>query len=115
MRTLIPADGKVSITSEPPGANVTIGGKYSGQTPLDVTLPPGISYRILLSRAGFEQTSQTILVEPDEDISINRQLKPILGIVSIQVEPEDAELFINGELQSKATQRLSLPARTHRF
>ena len=115
VRTLIPADGKISVTSEPSGANVTIGGKYSGQTPLDVTLPPGISYRILLSRAGFEQTSQTILVEPDEDISINRQLKPILGIVSIQVEPEDAELFINGELQSKATQRLSLPARTHRF
>ncbi len=114
-QTLIPADGTITIISDPPGANVTIGGRYSGQTPLDVTLPPGNSYQILMSRAGFEQAAQTIVVDPGEAISINRQLKPILGIVSIQVEPADAKLFINGALQDEATQRLSLPARTHRF
>lgn len=113
--TLVPADGKISIASIPVGANVTISGQYSGQTPLDIALPPGKSYRIILSRAGFEQVTQTIRVEPDEDISINRKLKPILGIVSIQVEPDGAELFINGTLQESATQRLSLTARTHQF
>lgn len=113
--TLVPADGKISIASVPVGANVTINGQYSGQTPLDITLPPDEAYRIILSRAGFEQVTQTIRVEPDEDISINRKLKPILGIVSIQVEPEGAELFINGERQESATKRLSLTARTHQF
>jgi formylglycine-generating enzyme required for sulfatase activity len=112
---LVPADGKISIVSNPEGANVTISGQYSGQTPLDVSLRPGKSYRIILSRAGFEQVTQTIRIEADEDIAINRKLKPILGIVSIQVEPEGAELFINGELQHSATQRLSLTARTHQF
>lgn len=113
--TLIPADGTVSIVSNPTGANVTISGKYAGQTPLDVSLPPGKSYRIILSRAGYQQATQTIDVKPDEDIAINRNLKPILGIVSIQVEPEGAELFIDGVAQESATQRLSLPARTHQF
>ena len=57
--TLEQADGLVRIISEPPGATVTVAGRYRGVTPLETDLPPGRSYAITLEqtrlRSGFTQ------------------------------------------------------------
>lgn len=107
------ADGQISVTTDPPGANVTIGGRYRGQSPLEVSLAPGESYQVLISRAGYREEERTLKVEPDEDIQLNVNLSPVLGVVVIQVEPEGASLFVDGNEVGEASQKLTLPAREH--
>ena len=110
---LIKSDGKVSIKTNPPGVNVTINQRYSGQTPLSVTLAPGKSYQVLLSKAGYEQIRQDIQVEPEEDISLNLALNPIVGEIRIQVKPLGGELFVDGNSVGDPSQLLVLTASRH--
>ncbi len=110
---LIKSDGLVSINSEPPGVNVTIGDRYRGQTPLTVALAPGADYGVLLSKAGYSPIRRTISVRPEEDLALNLKLSPVMGIVRLQVEPADSELIVDGKPLGPANQRLSLTATRH--
>ena len=110
---LIKSDGKVAIKTRPPGVNVTIDLRYRGQTPLSVTLAPGKSYQVLLSKAGYEQINQSIQVEPEEDVSLNLTLNPIVGVIRIQVQPSGGELFVDGNSVGNPTQELVLTASRH--
>ncbi|MDZ7684905.1 MAG: PEGA domain-containing protein [Gammaproteobacteria bacterium] len=110
---LIRADGKVSVNTEPSGANVTIGGRYRGQSPVDVTLRPGEAYEVVLSKAGYQSAKRTIDVDPDEDIALSTRLEPIVGVVRLMVEPGDGELFVDGQSKGLPNQRLELTARSH--
>ena len=110
---LIKSDGKISIETSPPSVNVTINEKYRGQTPLSVTLAPGKSYQVLLSKAGYEQISRTIQVEPEEDLSLNLTLNPVVGSIRISVQPPGGELFVDGNSVGNPSQQLSLTASRH--
>ena len=107
------ADGKVSIRSTPLGANITINGRYMGQTPTALTLAPGKAYNVMLSKAGFEPLNRQITVHPEEDISLSENLQPILGVVRLSVEPAIGELFVDGKSLGDPNQRLSLTAKRH--
>ena len=111
--TLIKSDGKISITTNPTAANITIAQRYRGQSPLSVSLAPGKSYEVLLSKAGFEPIVKVISVTSDEDFSLNLNMTPVMGVVRLQVQPEDAELFLDGKSLGDASQRLSLSATRH--
>ena len=113
--SLIKADGKISINTIPKGVNVTISDRYHGQTPLSVILAPESTYNILLSKAGFESVRRKITVKPDEDLALNLKMQPVMGVVRLQVQPPDSNLFVNGQLMSPASQRLSLTATRHRI
>lgn len=110
---LIRADGKVTVASEPTGANVTIAGRYRGQTPLEVALRPGEAYEVVLSKVGYQTARRSVDVKPDEDISLNARLEPLLGVIRLMVEPAGGELFVNGESKGSPNQRLELTARNH--
>lgn len=109
------SDGKINVTTEPPGANVTIGGRYRGQSPLEVSLAPGTSYNILLSKVGYQSVERTLAVEPEQDIALNTRLTPILGVLRLRVKPEGGELFVDGQSVGEPSRRLSLTVRSHRL
>lgn len=111
--TLIKSDGKVAIKTKPPGVNITIGKQYRGQSPLSVTLAPGRAYEVFLSKAGYEPITRTIRVEPDQDVSLNLTLKPIVGVIRLQVQPSGGELFLDGEPAGEPSQQLTLTASRH--
>ena len=112
-------DGKLSINSEPAGANVTIGSEYRGQTPLKLALAPGKTYRVRISKAGFEAIDKQVSIHADTEDVLNNQLQPILGILNLQVQPADAQLYVDGEPVSRPanspTVRLSLSASPHQI
>lgn len=110
---LVKSDGKLSLRSTPTGANVTISGKYMGQTPIDLSLAPGDKYAMVLSKAGFQQVTRSINIAPDEDISLNINLKPVLGVVQLVVTPTGAELIVDGTPKGDPNQRLHLSAADH--
>ena len=107
------ADGTISLRSNPIGANVTLNGRYRGQTPLSIVLGPNQSYDLELSKAGFESFRREIAVRPDEDLVLDEDLQPLLGVVRLAVEPAISTLFIDGVEQAEANQRLSLTARPY--
>lgn len=111
--SLIKSDGKVAFNTNPPGVNITIDKRYQGQTPLSVTLAPGKSYQVLLSKAGYQQIKRTIQVKPEEDVSLDLTLKPIVGVIRLRVQPSGGELFVDGKSVGNPSQQLSLTASRH--
>jgi formylglycine-generating enzyme required for sulfatase activity len=103
-------DGSVTIRSAPAGADVAIGGRYRGRTPLTVALAPGVQHQLMVTRAGYEPAQRTVPVKGGERSSVDVELKPILGEVTVRGEPADARLFVDGEARGAANQTLSLPS-----
>ena len=110
---LVKSDGTVSITTTPAGANVTINERYQGQSPLSVVLPPGQAYQVLLTRAGYEPETRRINVEPEQDVALNVNLDPVVGVIRLRVTPEDSELFVDGKSMGPPVERLTLTASRH--
>ena len=104
------ADGLVLLQSTPSNAGVTLDGAYQGQTPLELTIAPGQNHELTFFLNGYEELQRNFQTQPDEELSLNVSLDPILSSVAILANPPDAELFINGELQGPANQTLELLA-----
>lgn len=107
------ADGKISLRSEPAGANVKIDSRYRGQTPLSLVLAPNQGYQLELSKAGYQPFEQGIQVKPDQDLVLNETLQPVLGALRLSIEPANSSLFIDGIEQEEINQRISLTAKPH--
>ena len=107
------ANGKINIVSNPAGVNVTISGQYLGQTPLAVALPPAENYQLVATRAGYQNYTRALSISPEEDLSLNLSLKPIVGLIKLAVSPPGASLFVDNRAQGDANQTLELKARSH--
>ncbi|MEM9385261.1 MAG: PEGA domain-containing protein [Pseudomonadota bacterium] len=108
--SLAAADGLVNLRSMPSGALVTVDGRFAGQTPVELELQPDRSHRVQLSKAGYQPLTQRVSVPSGEERSLQLSLQAITGTVVIEVEPADAELFVNGRSVGTGAQRVSLPA-----
>lgn len=113
--TLEQADGLVLLQSTPSGANVTLDGTFQGQTPLEITVPPGSAHQLRFFLNGYEATTRSITTRPEEEASVHVTLQPILSSVEITVVPEDAELYVNGEFRGNANQTIELLAATQQL
>lgn len=112
---LTPADGTLSITSEPAGATVSIGGEFLGRTPLDLPVPSGQELTLSLIKAGYVPFTKTVTLEPEEERALQADLSVEMGTVFLASEPADASLLIDGRPAGSATQRLRLSTRPHRL
>lgn len=107
---LQPADGTLSLQTEPPGANVTVDGAFVGQTPVDIHLQPDTGHLLQISKAGYENIEQSVTVVSDELKKLDLKLTANTGIVNFRVTPSDAELFIEGTSRGTVPQSLNLVA-----
>lgn len=107
---LAEADGLVNLRSTPSGALVTVDGRFAGQTPVELELQPDRSHRVQLTKAGYRPLAQRVTVPSGEERSLQLALQAITGTVVIEVEPADAELFVNGRAIGRGAQRVDLPA-----
>ena len=113
--TLEAADGLVFIRSVPGSANVTINGEFRGQTPLEVSLPPGQAHDVRLFRTGFNTAARSITTVAEQEQDITVALDPVTSLVRVIAEPADAELYVDGELKGAANQTIELIAATQRI
>jgi formylglycine-generating enzyme required for sulfatase activity len=110
---LIKSDGMLNISTSPSGANITIAGQYYGQSPLSISLAPGEGYKMLVTRAGYQSINRDLDIEPEEDLTLNMRLKPVVGLVRLSVAPEGATLLVDGVAAGQPNRTLELPARAH--
>jgi formylglycine-generating enzyme required for sulfatase activity len=107
--TLQPADARLIVNTIPRGANVTVNGRYRGQSPITLSLSPDVDYEIGLSKAGYGVTKRNLRMESNASESITVDLSARLGTVTVEVQPEDATVYVDGRARGrgKTTVRLS--------
>ena len=94
--TLQAAASTLSLNSEPSQANVTVDGEYRGQTPLALELSPGSPHRIAVFKPGYRRVIRELSLQPEQRRELQISLAARLGEVLVQVQPEDAEILVNG-------------------
>lgn len=108
-------DGRLVVSSRPAGADVSIGGRYRGRTPLTVGVPPGMPQELLLTLAGYAPANESVTVESRAERRVAVDLKAVLGDVRVTGEPADAVLYVDGASRGPANQSISLSAAPHVF
>ena len=103
-------DAQLWVASTPAGADVTVGGQYRGRTPLQVKLAPGLEYEIAVQRAGFAPVMRRADLRSAASMRVEVSLRAVLGQISVQGEPADARVFIDGADAGAAAQTFKLPA-----
>jgi formylglycine-generating enzyme required for sulfatase activity len=107
---LSPADAQLRVESAPPGASVTVDGRYAGTTPATLALSPGREHRIAVSKGGYGTASRSVRLEAAEARDLKLTLSSEVGHVTLEVEPRDAVLSIEGRAVGPANGRHTLPA-----
>jgi hypothetical protein len=74
---LSPLPGKLSVTPNVAGADISINGQgnYSGSIN-DLMIGPG-TYEITISKSGYEKTIREVIIEPAQTITLDVALEPI--------------------------------------
>ncbi|MSQ91850.1 MAG: PEGA domain-containing protein [Gammaproteobacteria bacterium] len=106
-------DGTLMVRSNPSGADVSIGGRYRGRTPLSVSVVPGLPQEILVNKAGYKPVTQSVSVASRAERAVSLNLTPVLGEIRVRGDPADAVLYVDGASRGPANQSLSLPAAPH--
>jgi formylglycine-generating enzyme required for sulfatase activity len=113
--TLGQPDAHLSVRSEPSGAEVTVSGSLRGRTPLEADLPAGIEHDVVISSSGFAPWSQRVFADPGKAIGIDARLSAVGARVTVEGEPNDAEVMIDGVSRGRAPQSFTLSAVEHRL
>ncbi len=112
---LEPADAKLLVNSIPRGANVTVNGRYRGQAPLTLDLAPSVDYQIGLSKAGYGSTTREVRLAAAASESITVDLSARTGSVTVNVQPSDATIYVDGRARARGAATLKLSSRPHRI
>ena len=111
--TLGEPDAHLTLTSVPSGAEVTIGGVHRGQTPIDVDLPAGIQHELVVNSPGYATWTHPLFADSGKRIRLDAKLEAVGGRVTIQGEPDGAQLFVDGFDRGRTPQSLQLSAVEH--
>jgi formylglycine-generating enzyme required for sulfatase activity len=112
---LEPANAQLQVNSIPRGANITVNGRYRGQSPVRIPLSPGIDYEIGLSKAGYGNMTRKVRLQAAaiEEITVDMTAK--YGEVTVAAVPGDATVYIDGQARGTGTITLKLPSAPHRL
>ncbi len=103
----------LSLNSIPPGATVTVDGKFRGNAPMELSLSPREPHTIKLAKAGYKSATRPLSLAPAENKNITVRLAPEYGVVFLTSNPADAELWVDGKPVGAATRRLKLTTVPH--
>ena len=89
--------GRLNINSEPSNAMIFIGGKEEGATPKILTdIKPG-KHIVEVRMEGYAEWVKKINIKKGEEITLNAVLQSITGTVSLESEPTEAMILLDGE------------------
>jgi formylglycine-generating enzyme required for sulfatase activity len=110
---LTPADGQLSVSSEPAAATISVTGVFYGTTPATLSLASGEQHSVRFTKPGYQPVNEVVQLAPEESRQLAVTLPPEYGIVFVSTRPADASLVIDGKPSGEATRRLQLTTRPH--
>jgi formylglycine-generating enzyme required for sulfatase activity len=105
--------GRLQVTSDPPGAVVTVDGAFRGESPVEVEVPAGRSVVVKGTKAGHAAAEATVSVGRGESLPVALRLPAQLGELQVEADPPDAVVVVDGSPQGRAGQTLRLTAEPH--
>lgn len=108
-------DGLLEVASQPPGAAVSIDGRYRGVTPLETEIAPGRPHEVLVAKPGYDTATRRVSIEPRGSAALRLELVARVGPVRVESDPPGAEVFVDGASRGPAGQELLLLAVPHRI
>ncbi len=103
---------ELEVSTTPSGAAVSLNGRPRGVTPVRLpNLPPGLSI-LEVEAPGYETTRLRLRLRSNESVRLEVPLRRETGILRIDPDPSDAELFLAGERLSTG-EPVELPTGTH--
>lgn len=112
---LLAANARLQVNTIPRGANITVNGRYRGQSPLTLSLSPDIDYEIGMSKAGYGVTSRSLRLQSAASESITVDLSARVGTVTMNVEPSDATVYVDGRASGTGQTTLRLSSAPHKI
>ncbi len=112
---LIPADARLVVNTIPRGANVTVNGRYRGQSPITLSLSPDVDYQIGMSKAGYGVTTRSIRLQSASTDAMTVDLSARVGTVTVNVQPGDATVYVDGRARGTGNTVLRLSSAPHRI
>ncbi len=109
------ADARLRVNTIPRGANVTVNGRYRGPSPITLSLTPDIDYQIGFSKAGYGVSSRSVRLQSAASESITVDLSARVGTVTLNVEPADAAVIVDGRTRGTGKTILRLSSAPHRI
>lgn len=106
-------DGHFSVTSIPPGAAVTVDGRFKGETPVRFAVSPDVDHALVVMKSGYVPARERVAAESGAVRDVALTLTPELAVIELATTPADAELLLDGQPRGSATQRLELPTHEH--
>ncbi|MBS2023444.1 MAG: PEGA domain-containing protein, partial [Deltaproteobacteria bacterium] len=107
-----PGPARLTIESDPMGADITVDGQVVGTTPLaqEVSLEAG-EHQVEARRAGFVSVAQTVTVEQAQTASLRLAMapapkEPLPPTIAVSTEPSGARLYVDGKLAGETPYRL---------
>jgi len=101
---LIKLPGRVTFTSNPEGASVRLNGETVGITPTDPQAVPAGQVTVTFTRPRYQALEVNAEVEGMEQAqTIQGSLQPNWAEVSVDSEPQGAEIFVDGESTGQTT------------
>jgi outer membrane protein assembly factor BamB len=98
-----PGGTQVSISTDPPNADIFINGAFRGINRLEGLFPVGEALSVRVSAQGYEDFTRRIVPQPATPIRLNVQLRrPVQG-VRVNASPSNAEVVINGRSYGRGT------------
>ncbi|MDJ0808459.1 MAG: PEGA domain-containing protein [Desulfobacterales bacterium] len=107
--------GRLFVTSRPTGANVTVGDRFYGQTPIDLALPADQEYVVRISEPGYKTAAHRVRVASGGKASVAADLVPRRGRIRFKVSPPEARLLVNGQPYGRVPASLDLLAVRHQI
>lgn len=95
--SLVQAFGKLTITSDPSGAQVIVGGTAYGTTPLNVDSFPVGTYNLTLKLDGSSDVVDTISIANGATFSKQYKFISLVGGLSVSTDPAGASITIDGQ------------------
>ena len=112
---LQPADGTLTVQTNPAGANVMLSNTFAGRSPTKLSLPADTPQLIQLSKAGYETENREVSVSSAASKTLSVKLKPKLGTIHLVVAPADAEIVVDGKPIGRVPRQLRLVAVEHQL
>ena len=96
----------LTISSEPQGAELYLDGVKEGITNIQpFRFPKEYELRLVLDK--YETIEEKIIVEESGNNSWNYDLVNITSIISVDVTPEDAEIYLNNQKMNESSKEVS--------